>query len=72
LVIGLDMSAGQVRIADVIAFPHDDVELPAAESRLTRLLSKVQPSLPRPSAPTIARLVDGIIRIEDYRGRLHA
>ena len=72
LVIGLDMTAGQVRIADVIAFPQEEPETPAAGSRLTRLLAKVQPSLPRPVAPTIARLVDGTIRIEDYRGRLHA
>ncbi len=70
IVIGLDMQAGQVRIADAIAFPR-----PAAQSsgtsRLAAMLMR-QPSPHRSITPAVARVVDGEIRIEDYRGRLHA
>ncbi len=71
IVVGLDMQAGQVRIGDTIAFPSP-VEPPSSSSRLAAILRR-QPHLPQRSvSPSVARVVDGEIRIEDYRGRLHA
>jgi septum site-determining protein MinC len=69
IVVGLDMQSGQVRIGHTIAFP-----CPAASqtgtSRLAALLRRVPSSPNRSVTPSVARVVDGEIRIEDYHGRL--
>ncbi len=74
VVVGLDMQSGQVRIGDAIAFPQqsDQTDEPAATSRLNTLLRRASPLPQRFVSPSVARVVDGQIRIEDYHGRLHA
>lgn len=70
VVLGLDIRAGQVRIADQITFPEAD-STPASPSRLAQLLGRARSTPPsRPTEPAIARIVEGAIRVEDYRGRL--
>jgi hypothetical protein len=71
VVVGLDMQSGQVRIGDAIAFPEKPEE-PTATSRLNNLLRRSPPHPQRFVSPSVARVVDGQIRIEDYHGRLHA
>ena len=71
IVVGLDMQSGQVRIGDTIAFPRPAAER-AGTSRLAALLRRAPPSPHHSVSPSVARVVDGEIRIEDYRGRLHA
>jgi septum site-determining protein MinC len=71
VVVGLDMQSGQVRIGDAIAFPEKSEE-PMATSRLNNLLRRSSPHPQRFVSPSVARVVDGQIRIEDYHGRLHA
>ncbi|HCH65767.1 MAG: hypothetical protein CL927_19290 [Deltaproteobacteria bacterium] len=72
IVVGLDMqSGGQVRIGDIIAFPQAS-ESPVATTRIGALLRRPSSLPTRSVSPSVARVVDGQIRIEDYHGRLHA
>lgn len=71
IVVGLDMQSGQVRIGDTIAFPRP-AESRAGTSRLAALLRRPPTTPNRSVSPSVARVVDGEIRIEDYRGRLHS
>jgi len=71
VVVGLDMQSGQVRIGDIIAFPRPAPPA-AGSSRLAALLRRAPTTPNRSVSPSVARVVDGEIRIEDYRGRLHA
>jgi hypothetical protein len=71
VVLGLDMQSGQIRIGDTIAFPRPAVH-PVGTTRIAALLRRSPTTTPHRSvSPSFARVVDGEIRIEDYRGRLN-